>query len=283
MSSSSAFVPSLPIPVFTDSGGCGLGRENQAGRRGLLRRKGGVRAFNGQVAFTSPVAMASKGFNLPFSTTLAYDTSASGASRGFGGNWVPVCAPRLIFNGGLVIYERGPLEKLVFVAQGGGVYKATYFVQDHLSYNSGNDEYTLIAPNGTVEKFNGGGQLVSITAPGGRSATVTYDGDLLASVSLVAGSESWEVAFGGGSSSSLARDSEEARIEESTLYVGGHPVRKTAYGYNEDDTLKFIKVYENSAAEGLDPDWGTQTVEATLYTYHASGLLRHVISPTGWR
>ena len=283
MSSSSAFVPSLPIPVFTDSGGCRLGRENQAGRRGLLRRKGGVRAFNGQVAFTSPVAMASKGFNLPFSTTLAYDTSASGASRGFGGNWVPVCAPRLIFNGGLVIYERGPLEKLVFVAQGGGVYKATYFVQDHLSYNSGNDEYTLIAPNGTVEKFNGGGQLVSITAPGGRSATVTYDGDLLASVSLVAGSESWEVAFGGGSSSSLARDSEEARIEESTLYVGGHPVRKTAYGYNEDDTLKFIKVYENSAAEGLDPDWGTQTVEATLYTYHASGLLRHVISPTGWR
>ena len=44
-----------------------------------------------------------------------------------------------------------------------------------------------------------------------------------------------------------------------------------------------ITRYENSAAEGLDPDWGTQTVEATLYTYHASGLLRHVISPTGWR
>ena len=228
-SSSSGYVPSVPIPVFTGSGGgCGPQRENQAGELGLLRPEGGVWPFNGGVVFSSRVGLRANGFNVPFSTNLAYDSAGGGASRGFGINWVPLCLPRLVLAGGVATYERGALEKLVFVPLGGGAYQATYFVRDQLSYNSGSSEYTLTAPDGRVETFDGEGKLISFASPGGRTATVAYSGGLISSVSVVDGSDSWEVEFVAGSALAKSQSPEEEEvgwISESFLNVGGHPVR----------------------------------------------------------
>jgi RHS repeat-associated protein len=222
------------------------------------------------VVLSTDVAIETRGFNFPFSTLLQYNNFANGVSVGFGKNWAQSSGlGGLTIDGGIVQYHEGPNAVKVFLRTIGGNFDATYFVLDRLFYNSGTDLYTLTSPRGVVKVFNGSGKLISFQNPGGETGNVTYSGGLLDTVQMTDGTESWLFDYNWTG----------VLVQEVIFSVNSNPVRKAVYAYDGGGQLLTIKIYAY-----IGGSWGTQTVSASRYSYHsATGLLRHVITPTGYQ
>jgi RHS repeat-associated protein len=236
----------------------------------VVSGSGGVDAYSGLVVI-SAIGMSSNGFNLPFGTDLTYLSNGGGSSLGFGSNWRCVSLAGLSFVGGNVRYQTGPEDTRVFLNQGGGAYAATYFIRDVLFQSGGN--YRLLAPEGGQRTFDSTGRLTSIKSAGGAEATVTYDSGAIDKVGGAVGAESWEYDF--------AVDG-DGNVTSIVYKVDGRPVLRADYDY-ASGKLNWIKIFQNAVPGSGTPDWGTSPVRAQRFTYHASGLLRHVVPPAEYR
>ena len=232
---------------------------------GTQRGSGGVRAYNGAVVLTSVANVQTQGLNFPFGTQMQYDSLVSG------GGWKLIKGLRgLEVQNGAIVYREGVNSIKVFVPTTGGNYQATYFVQDRLFFDG--TVYKLTSPNGAALVFDSSRKLTSFQNAGGNSGSVTYNGTEVDTVTMTQGLESWQFvyAWSGG------------RLANVIFKVNGTSVRQVVYGYDGSGHLTTIKVFPFVSGA-----WGTEPVEAARYSYHtsgaASGLLRHVVTPIGWR
>jgi YD repeat-containing protein len=310
MSSSSSssspvpFIPLIPVPwpsysfLPPEDGDCGCqpcqsgegGSASSSGAGGgeslpqpddVVSGSGGVRLYDGKIVLASPVALTSRGFNLPFGTQLDYNSTGLGANIGFGKNWVSTGAlGGLEIGSGNVLYKQGANSVKYFYPTSGGDYATTYFVRDRLFKNNNATPslvtYTLTAPDGTVQIFNYIGKLTSFSDPYGNVATVTYDGNgNLQSVAMTAGSGSFQYDYTWSSPTG-------GNVTYVIYSVNGYAARRAGYVY-ASGLLKSIELRDNTAGTGVSPVWSTGTVEKCVFTYDSSDLLLHVIPPVVYR
>ena len=240
---------------------------------------GGVSTFTGQVILTSAVRIASNGFKLPFSTGLSYVGNGSGGAAGFGGDWLMGSLAGLVVAGGEASYQTAANDTKTFV-DSGGTFQATFFVLDVLTSSGGT--YQLATPEGSRRSFDSAGRLTAYAGAGDSVAvSVAYDSDpakadQVVSVGAATGGDSWEYVFtwsGAG-----------GHITSIVYKVNTRSVLKTDYGYDgTSGKLITVKTYENSTASTGTPDWGSVPIAAERFTYHADGLLRHVVPPAEYR
>ena len=183
----------------------------------------------------------------------------------------------LSFAGSAVYYRQSPqVTKLFTPGVTPGTYVAAYFVRDVLTRDLGTGVYTLTDPRGGRKFFDSTGKYTGFSDPGNAAdGILTYDGSgrLSTIVTTVGTSGTRTYAYGW--------DNGSGRITSVTYKIDTHPVLKTDYAYDGSGNLFTVKTYENSAA-GTSEDWGTP-VTAARYSYHANGLLRHVITPAVYR
>jgi RHS repeat-associated protein len=216
----------------------------------------------------SSAGISNNGFGMSFGTGLSYDSLGSAGSSGFGANWISGELAGLSFAGGEVYYRTGPMSTILFKpGSSPGSYTAAYFVRDVLTRNTSTGAYTLLKSSGSREFFDSSGRMTGFSDAGGATGSYNYNGDgLLESVAASSGGQSWEYAYvwSGGN------------VTEITYKVNGRATLKTVYGYSSG-RLETIRTYQNSASGTGPPEWGGYPVEAARYSYHASGLLRHVV------
>ncbi len=234
---------------------------------------GGVNTFTGRVVIGSSASIGSDGFGMSFGTGLYYDSLGNGASSGFGSNWMSGLLAGLSFAGGNVYYRTGPTSTLLFrPGTSEGSYTAAYFVRDVLTRDITTNAYTLLKPSGRREFFDSAGIMTGFSDAGGATGTYNYSGGLLASVEVSSGSHSWAYTYAW-----IGAD-----VATITYLVDGRATLKTVYDY-DSGLLATIKTYQNSASGTGTPVWGSDPVEAARYSYHASGLLRHVVPSAEYR
>ncbi len=142
--------------------------------------------------------LSSAGFGLPWGQTRSY-TNQLPTSFDFGNgmNWIDRQRPMLgETDSGTVFVILGFNNVRFFAPSGGGAYTPMYGALDSLSYDSGNDLFTMVTRAGSKWIFYGldtptnpRGQLKSFFTRSGNEITVTYSGG-----QLVAASRSYESA-----------------------------------------------------------------------------------------
>jgi RHS repeat-associated protein len=221
------------------------------------------------VTVTSGATLETNGFNCPFSTALEYDNQAGGVSWGLGKNWQPLHGlGGLTFDAGIVKYNGGANSKKAFLPLGGGLYQQTYFILDRLYFDAASNKYKITTPDGSVKFFDVTGNIISFQNPGGIVGSTTYTGGKLTAIVATDGTDSWEFDYLWVG----------IFVQNVTFKVNGNNVRKADYVYDSDGNLLTIKTYAY-----IGGSWGTQSVEAVRYSYGTDGLLRHIITSTGYR
>lgn len=201
-------------------------------------------------------------------------TSFSGNGSDFGGNWSSPATVRLVFIGTTVYLPESPqVTKMFTPGITEGTYRAAYFVRDVLRRDRVTGAFTLTNPQGGQKFFDASGKLTGFSDPGNAvTGTVSYD-DFSKVISIL-------TTVGSSGDREYVYDRNPGGKVTSIVYkVNTHPVLKTDYGYDPTSGLLVtVKTFENSASAPGE-DWGTETIQASRYTYHANGLLRHVITP----
>ena len=250
----------------------------------------GTNPRSGQPNVRPPGIPANKGFKLPVDVGLSYSPSGTGGNYPVNGDrWVsgatsgicggmPPAGPAT----GQVTYMKSPTNIKGFIppsssssgAGGKTTFGPDYFVKDQLSYDNSSSSYTLMSPGGAVKKFDQGGLIQSFSDASGNVGTYTYSGTRVASIAVASGTDSNNYAY----SYNIA-----GQASDIVYSVNGRAVLKTSYGYDGGGNLQTVQIFENSAAIGVTPVWGT-AISSTLYTYHTgTKLIRHVVPPEKWR